>query len=517
MIRRVLIMAGSLILCAAGAYIAGVSPFLGVLFGVALGALAFGIRSEKSVVFGDARFATREEIKSCGLISRVGVVIAESGCKPGELLRYDGDRHILVEGPTRSGKGRGIIIPTLLALYESVFVIDIKGENYDITAGKRSEYGSVFRLEPGARNSARYNPIQEIRGGDYELADIQSLSKVICDDAFVKDPHWVEAASALMTAIVFFLRNCAPKSEQSLYGVLMRLAGKGERSLEETISEMMESSFSEQLRAMLSLFMEKTPNEKSGIQSTLATKLEVFWDPLLQENTSESDFSLLELVTGERPVSIFVVVHPGEVSRLKVYLWVLVDQLGRKLTARGVRAERTQRLLLVLDEFPALGRLHYFDTALSYIAGYGVRAMVICQSLKQLNELYGASQSISDNCYLRVFFTPNSIESAEYISRSLGQHTVSYKTSSGRGPFSRSESDHLVGRPLLSPEELLCFPKDELIIFVAGERPIRAKRLLFDKHWMFRAEVREAPIPRVRASWENFYEEDIYFDADELR
>lgn len=533
---RLLIVAGGAVVGLCAAYLFQKTSYFyhyqnlslsnGAMFGTLLGmglSLIVRGRAKNDSVYGEARFATRKEIKACGLMADRGIVLGETGFKPGELLRYNGDRHVLIEGPTRSGKNRGIVNPTMLALAESVFAIDLKGELYDETSGQRSKYGPVIRLEPGARGSAKYNPIAEIRDGDHEIGDIQGLAEIVCEHVLQQEPHWVDAASALLTATVFFLRNFAPEEERNLFGVLKQLT-KPLPSVKEVIQEMFDKvgdEFEGVLGNMLTQFLVKTDGERNSIHSTLVTKLKVCWDPVLRENTCASDFSLTDLVNGDKPMSIYVIVQPAEVVRFKLYLRILVDQLGRKITARGVTAKRKQKLLMILDEFPTLGRLKFFDTALSYIAGYGVRAIIVCQSMKQLNDVYGPAQSISDNCYIRLFFTPNSVEGAEYISRSLGQKTVRFTTESknSRLTLQSQKSEHIIGRPLLSVEELLCFSNEEIIILIAGSRPIRAKKLLYDKHQMFKGCKLDPPEKREKDSLDFFpiEDEEELFDGDQIK
>ena len=193
-------------------------------------------------------------------------------------------------------------------------------------------------------------------------------------------------------------------------------------------------------------------------------------------------------------------------DRLNPLVRLMVDQVGRVLTEDGVGKSRKQRVLLVLDEFAALGHMPFFDNALSYLAGYGVRAMVVCQSMQQLFQIYGTSQTISDNCHIRVFMTPNSVEAAGYISKNLGKKTVRYST--GTGLFPKSES--VTGRPLLSEEELLRFPDDEELIFVAGARPIRCDKIISHNHPFFKPHFKKAPEQTEVSPWE----EELILDGD---
>ena len=138
---------------------------------------------------------------------------------------------------------------------------------------------------------------------------------------------------------------------------------------------------------------------------------------------------------------------------------------------RGQRAYR-HRLLLLLDEFPSLGRLEFFETALAFIAGYGLKAVLIAQSLNQLEKAYGPNNSILDNCHVRLAYAANDDRTARRISDLLGQATEKrlQKSYSGSGLFltHRSESEHEYGRPLLTPAEVTQLPQDDGILLVGG-------------------------------------------------
>ncbi|WP_054785461.1 type IV secretory system conjugative DNA transfer family protein [Pseudovibrio denitrificans] len=141
---------------------------------------------ESASLHGSARFAEPDEIKKMGLLRGKGVVVGglEDKLKGTTMLRHDGPEHVLAFAPTRSGKGVGVVIPTLLTWPGSTIVLDIKGENYAKTSGWRASQGqNVFYFEPSAEEgSARYNPLQEIRlGTDHQIGDCMNVAKMIID------------------------------------------------------------------------------------------------------------------------------------------------------------------------------------------------------------------------------------------------------------------------------------------------------------------------------------------------
>ncbi|WP_426727558.1 type IV secretory system conjugative DNA transfer family protein [Enterobacter cloacae complex sp. 288G10] len=145
----------------------------------------------------------------------------------------------------------------------------------------------------------------------------------------------------------------------------------------------------------------------------------------MAEVTSRCDWRIADLIASEHPVSLYLVVPPSDISRTKPLIRLILNQIGRRLTesldgSDGI--ERRHKLLLMLDEFPALGRLDFFETALAFMAGYGIRDS-IAQSLNQIDKAYGQNHSILDNCHVRVTFATNDERTAKRISETLGTAT----------------------------------------------------------------------------------------------
>jgi type IV secretion system protein VirD4 len=141
------------------------------------------------VTYGSARWATEKEIRTAGLLNPDGVVLGQLGC---HYLRHDGPEHVLCFAPTRSGKGVGLVIPTLLTWPGSVIVHDIKGENCPLTAGWRERFGRVLLFDPTNPDSSPYNPLLEVRRGDAEIRDVQNIADILVDPegALERRNHW---------------------------------------------------------------------------------------------------------------------------------------------------------------------------------------------------------------------------------------------------------------------------------------------------------------------------------------
>jgi type IV secretion system protein VirD4 len=249
--------------------------------------------------------------------------------------------------------------------------------------------------------------------------------------------------------------------------------------------------------------LNKSENERSGVLSTAMSFLGLYRDPTVAAVTSRCDWRIADLVNATHPVSLYLVVPPSDISRTKPLIRLLLNQIGRRLTETlevGEGRSGRHRLLMMLDEFPALGRLDFFESALAFMAGYGLRAFLIAQSLNQIEKAYGPNHSILDNCHVRVAFATNDERTAKRISDALGTATelraqrnyAGHRLSPWLGHLmvSRQES----ARALLTPGEVMQLPPHEEIVMVSGHAPVRAQKLRYFADRNFAARVLPPPV-----------------------
>jgi type IV secretion system protein VirD4 len=479
--------------------IAASGGLLGILAAV-LGSL-WRARWERHVTtYGSARWAGRRDLTRAKLLGNDGVFL---GAWQGNYLRHAGPEHVLAFAPTRSGKGVGLVVPTLLSWTGSCVVHDIKGENWKLTSGWRSTLGPCIRFDPTDRASPRYNPLLEIRKGDFEVRDVQNIADILVDPegSAERRDHWDKTGYALLVAVI--LHVLYAEDDKSLAGCARFLAHP-EHTLFQTIERMrtthhlvgpdgkgrVHPKVAEGARAMLS----KSENERSGVLSTVLTLLEVYTDPVIAQLTSASDWGVMDLVAGDLPVSLYLVVPPSDLSRTRPLMRLILNQIGRRLTEE-LPGPSQRKLLLMLDEFPALGRLDFFETALAFLAGYGIRAFLITQSLNQIEKAYGPNNAILDNCHVRIAFATNDERTAKRVSDALGTKTElrSQKNYTGHrlSPWlshmmvSRQETQ----RALMTPGEVMQMPADKEVVMISGVAPILAKKLRYFKDRNFTERV----------------------------
>ncbi len=463
--------------------------YAGVAGGILCTLLASVIQSQRRThptTYGSARWAMPREIAASGLLSGKGVVLGKNA--DGSYLRHDGPEHVKVIAPTRSGKGVGVVVPTLLTWSESVLVYDLKSENWSLTAGYRSTFSRVIYFNPNDRASAHFNPLSEVRLGELEVRDVQNVADMIVDpDGKGMSDHWAKTGHSLLVGTI--LHVLYAEKDKTLAGVASFLSNP-ERTIIETLEAMMHSKHVDGrthpvVAAAARDMLNKSENERSGVLSTAMSFLALYRDPIVAANTSNSDFTITDLMQADVPVSLYLVIPPSDINRLRPLFRLIINQICRRLTEELNPTSNRRRLLLLLDEFPALGKLDFFESALGVIAGYGIKAMLISQSSNQLEKIYGPKNAILDNTHVRVFYAPNTVETAEMISRMLGQKTEIHQQRNYGGNRLSPWLGHVMiadqesARPLLTPAEVMELSKTDSLIFVAGYPPVRAMKLRF--------------------------------------
>lgn len=459
-----------------------------------------------SETYGSARWATRSEIARAGLLSGSGVVI---GRYAGAYLRHDGPEHVLCFAPTRSGKGVGLVVPTLLTWPHSAIVHDIKGENWELTAGFRSRFGRVLLFDPTNEASAAYNPLAEVRRGTKEVRDVQNIADVLVDPegSLERRNHWEKTSHSLLVGAILHVLYAEP--DKTLAGVASFLSDPS-RSIEATLAAMMTTPHlaGECVHPVVASaareLLNKSENERSGVLSTAMSFLGLYRDPVIAKVTRRCDWRIADLVDPEQPVTLYLVVPPSDISRTKPLVRLILNQVGRRLTEDLGEGAARQRLLLMLDEFPALGRLDFFESALAFMAGYGIKAFLIAQSLNQIEKAYGQNNAILDNCHVRVCFATNDERTAKRISESLGTATelramknyAGHRLSPWLGHLMVSRTE--TARALLTQGEIMQLPGTDEIVMLAGAHPIRATKARYYADPRLETRVEQPPSPPIR-------------------
>ncbi|MGY4397653.1 type IV secretion system protein VirD4 [Sphingomonas sp. UYAg733] len=507
--------------------LAGASGFVGC--GAAIFGSLWRARQQRHVTtYGSARWAETREMEHAGLLSDSGAFL---GRYHGRYLRHDGPEHVMAFAPTRSGKGVGLVVPTLLSWTGSAVIHDIKGENWQLTAGWRARFSHALLFNPTDARSAHYNPLLEVRRGENEVRDVQNIADILVDPegALERRNHWEKTSHSLLVGAI--LHVLYAEEEKTLARVATFLSDP-QRPFIATLKRMMTTNHlgtkdAPQVHPVVASaareVLNKSDNERSGVLSTAMSFLGLYRDPTVAEVTSRCDWRIADLIESKQPVSLYLVIPPSDISRTKPLIRLILNQIGRRLTERLDTADtaiRKHKLLMMLDEFPALGRLDFFETSLAFMAGYGVRAFLIAQSLNQIEKAYGEHNSILDNCHVRVAFATNDERTARRISDALGTATEQRSMRNYAGHRLAPWLAHVMvsrqetARPLLTPGEVMQLPPADELVLVSGLAPIRAQKLRYYEDPNFTARVAAPPAlasgiyadrPQARSNdWGNF-------------
>ncbi len=489
----------------------------------------------RNTSYGNARWANWNDLGYSGfivpttyakafelnLLEETGVVLGEYN---GRILYDNAKTHILLSAPTRTGKGVAIIIPTLVTWVGSIFVLDVKGENYEMTAGYRQKYlnNKILKFSPKSLDSCHYNPLSAVRYlTDREKEDIKIIADLIVvkEGAGGGDPFWDESGSDFMSAVIMwaiydkrgkgtladvveFITDASAPIADRMADIIEQPMFDKNNSADRIIMEKLKTIYPTEIdvinegkhpliiRGMASTLGagEKT---MASIVITAKTKLSVFEMPTVKANTAYSDFEiedLLGLKENNKPISLYLCIEPGDLKSLAPLIRILTIQIVTLLSTPEIlaSAKNRHRLLMLLDEFPTIGKMDILEKGIGFVAGYGMKMMLVVQSLDQLNSIYGKDNAFPSNSQVQIFYTANENQTAEYVSKTIGNKTIKTYSYSGDG----KKNINYQAMPLVRPEEVRRFPLDKIMILVAGKMPIKAKKILFFSDKRFKDKIK---------------------------
>jgi type IV secretion system protein VirD4 len=477
---------------------------MGALFVLAIVAGMVGRRRRAdATTHGSARWARPREVRTAGLYARHGVVI---GRLAGRLLLDDSETHVLLCGPTRSGKGTGVVIPTLLTWHESALILDPKdGENAAVTAPWRARYGRrVALFTPCKAPQTCVNILDTIRlRTPQEFADAQVIAQSLVAPAKLAREtatslHFRDLAGLLLTAAILHVCYTAPCA--SLAGVWALLTQQ-HPSLGAALAAMVRTRHLSQgvhmaVTAMTRAIQNITGDrELSSVWTTAIRPLILYNDPLVAASTDTSTLRLEDLQYGPVPLSLYLIApSPTALKRLYPLFRVLLDVALTRLTEHPVRTWQ-HRLLLCGDELPQFGYAQAIDPGIAVMAGYGIKALLVTQDLAMLHEYYGPETAIWGNTDLKIFHAPTNDLTAKRISENLmGRGTMVNPVEQWQAGVlgRRAVSVQHVARPLLTTDEVMELPAQQEIVRLSGVKPILCQKINYRFDPEFRRRRRAA-------------------------
>jgi type IV secretion system protein VirD4 len=458
----------------------------------------------------DARFARRGEIAKAGLLGEHGIILGRLGHR---CLMLPGQQGVALAAPPRAGKGTGVVIPNLLNWPDSVICVDIKRENWVATAGFREKSGQkCFLFDPFAEDgrTARWNPFFYVSPDPRRrVNDLQRIAEMLYPDPPNVDPFWTASARSLFLGIALYLFE-TPSMLKTIGEVLRQGMASDDEGFGAHWKRVIEGRnsgryplSSECVRALYDV-IDLAPVTASSIRKTFTSRLDLWLNPILDAATSGNDFDLREL--RRRALSIYVGVNPDDLHRLRPVLSLFFQQAIGLQTRTLPEHDPTlkRQVLMLLDEFTALGRIPIIAESISYLPGYNVRVLLVIQTPAQLREVYGVngSETMLKSLAARIVFAPKDFADAREISDELGNTTVKVRTlskplhdfASGKGSRGRSVNVSEQRRALLLPQEVKELGDDEAIVFLEGLRPVRCRKIRYFQDRRFRARLMVPPV-----------------------
>jgi type IV secretion system protein VirD4 len=461
-----------------------------------------GGRREVPDTFGSARWATRWEIKQAGLFANQGIVL---GRYQGRFLCHQGEAHVLLCAPTRSGKGVGVIIPTLLSWRESALVLDPKdGENYDVRVRWPVAHGPIYAFTPMRSPQLRINVLTSVRlQTPKEFSDAMVVSESLgAPEKMARENstslHFRELANLLRaTGILHVLYT---KRRKSLAGVwdFFTQAKDLTSVLKEMSSTSHVSGGVHQGIASMTRAIENISGDRelSSVWTTCIRPLVLYSDPEVAKSTDANDLDSEQLQYGSEPIAVYLVApSPLALERLHPLYRVILDVWMTRLMEHKVRTWQ-HRLLNLCDELPWYGYTRTTEKGIPIQAGYGMTNVLVVQDLESLTETYGEHSAIWGNCGVKILHAPANDKTAKRICDNLlGQQTVETPVSQQSPVWGVRKSISLGhhGRPLLTGDEFMALPRTQQIIHMVGVKPILADK--YDYRFDSRVQRRLLPIP----------------------
>ena len=455
-----------------------------------------------------------------------GIILAEDNYLPVDKI---GNVNVLVVGGSGSGKSASYSIPNAYQMLGSYVFTDPKGELYDKTAGylKANGYDIKVLNLVNPENSDGYNPLMHIQS---EI-DVDVIANTIIkgqdSDGKGSDPFWDNNAEMLLKSLIYYLLEKRPKEEINLTScaemVRAAASSNGTNLLRELMSEL---PLSHPARTNFQSVEVVAGSEKtySSILSTLQSKLGKFDSQEIANVTSTNTINFEDIANHKTAVYVISSdTHTAYNFLLTIFFAQMIQQLYNYADMNGGKLK--ERTYFILDEFANIGQIPDFDKKISTSRSRGISFSVILQNLDQLEAVYEKSyETIMGNCDTHVFLGSNSFKTVEYFSKQLGETTIVRDTKSTNRDknFSKqgySTSDQIMGRALMTPDELRRMDNGLCIIFEKGLKPIKAnKYYYFTKPTMNRRLNQERLDHNnfdagVRGEWRKFNPQNPYADS----
>lgn len=460
---------------------------------------------------GDARFANAGDLARKGMFkpSSNGIVVGRFN---GHLVRLSGQQFVILAAPTRSGKGVGIVIPNLLDYRESMVVLDIKQENFDLTSGWRASQGQEVHLfNPFAedRRTHRWNPLTYVsKDPAFRVSDLMGIAAMLYPDGPDEQKFWVsQARNAFMAFSLYLFENqdhqqqCGfPGAQVPTLGGVYRLSSGDGTELKPWLQALSQRNFlSGNARSAFANLLSQADQTFASVMGTFKEPLNAWINPVLDAATSGDDFLLTDL--RRKRMTIYIGIQPNKLAESRLIINLFFSQVINLNTRELPQAnpQLKYQCLLLMDEFTSIGKVDIIASAVAFMAGYNLRLLPIIQSMAQLDATYGkdVARTLITNHALQVIYAPREQQDANDYSEMLGYSSIRRHNVTRGKEFSRSESEER--RALMLPQELKAMGADrEVFLYEGIPHPVICDKIRYyqDRYFTTRL-LPKVDVPRL--------------------
>ncbi|WP_363352314.1 type IV secretory system conjugative DNA transfer family protein [Methylocystis echinoides] len=487
----------------------------GVVLALFVALAVFLYANRKSTLHGDARFGTLSEARRGGLAAKNGIIV---GRLNGHMLVSDDPGHVLIVGPTRTGKGVSFVIPNGLAWPGSMVTLDIKSENLKSFGAARAAKGdAVFVFAPGSTSSHRYNPLDYVRPGPEMATDCANIASFLVATGSVEN-DWTLAARKTVAALLGYVMTSIHFEKARHIRSAVRVISTGHDIadvLKTIVATENDGSVPSWVLDAFNQFVAIPDRTRGSVMFNVNNAFAPWDSPLICAVTETSDFDIRNL--RRKRMSIFIGSPLADLESYRPLIRILFQQIHDVLMRDLPGADEPHQVLLLLDEFYALGRMSSLASKIAVSAGYGFRMAIVLQNISQLDETYGKAmrETLVAGAALKLFVAINDNETAKYVSDALGTYTATHTTKMVGSGLSQSRVSlgHMAA-PLRRPQELTRMPKDKSILLVANARPFEIGKAYFFRDRRMRHLMEQTGIVAIeRPSLQRWLEPAAWLEA----
>ncbi|MGX5844783.1 type IV secretory system conjugative DNA transfer family protein [Mesorhizobium sp. ArgA1] len=468
---------------------------IAVVVAIGVGLIFASLINRKPKHYGDARFGTIMDAERKNLLAKQGLILGKMG---GATIRSDEPAHVLVVGPTRSGKGVSFVIPNGYMWRGSSVWFDPKRENFEAFGAHRQALGDkVFFFSPGEQDSHRYNPLDFIRRDARMPTDCAVVSSFIIPEATGSSEIWARAGRQLLSAMIgYVLTSPRYEGQRHLRAVAMLLStGVDFLRVLTNIRNDEEKYLPSWVVHGLNQFIALEKETRNSAYFNLTAALNPWTNDLVAAATASTDFDISKF--RKDPTALFIGCSVAQLDVFRPIIKLLVQQIHDVLMASSPGPDEPYQVLVMIDEFRQLGKMESIVSKLAINAGYGFRMVLILQDLAQLDEVYGKAtrQTTVTACQVKLFIRMNDVETSEHVSVMLGPTTIEVPTPiirAGQGIFgARDKSLSYQERPFRTAAELRQMPAKQAVVLGSSPPGFMVRKIIYYKDAPYKATYQE--------------------------